>query len=80
MRTRIVVAIVGAVFAGFLGLVGYARYGLTVEAAMAGNAAPVAPVGERPFEVLTDANLSGLREVFNAHAAKARMVALLSPS
>jgi hypothetical protein len=77
MRARIVI---GAVLATFLGLAGYFRYGLTVEAAMAGNAAPVAPAGQRPFEILTDANFSDLREVFNAHAAELRIVALLLPS
>jgi hypothetical protein len=36
---------------------------------------------ERPLrEILTDANFSDLREVFNAHAAEPRIVALLSPS
>ena len=72
--------LVGAVLAAFLGFVGYVRYGLTIEAAIAGNAAPVAPAGQRPFEILTAANFSDLREVFNAHAAEPRIVALLSPS
>ncbi len=69
-----------ALLAAFLGFVGYVRYGLTVEAAIAGSAAPVAPAGQRPFEILTDTNFSDLREVFNAHAAEPRIAALLSPS
>jgi len=80
MRARIAVGVVGAVLAAFLGFVGYVRYGLTVEAAIAGSAAPVAPASQRPFEILTDANFSDLREVFNAHAAEPRIIVLLSPS
>ena len=80
MRTRIAVGVIGAVLAAFLGFLGYVRYGLAVEAAIAGSAAPVAPAGQRPFEILTDANFSDLREVFNAHASEPRIVALLSPS
>ena len=78
MRARIAVGVVGAVLAALLGFVGYVRYGFTFEAAIAGDAAPVAPPGQRPFEILTDANFSDLREVFNAHVAEPRIVALLS--
>src|SRR5712664_3632959 len=80
MRARIAVGVVGALLAAFLGFVGYARYGLTLVSAIAGSSAPVAPAGQRPFEILTDANFSDLREVFNAHAAEPRIVALLSAS
>ncbi len=80
MRARISGGVVGVVLAAFLGFAGYVRYGLTVEAAIAGNAAPVAPAGQRCFEILTDAHFSDLREVFNAHATEPRIVALFSPS
>ena len=65
---------------GAIGLVGYARYGLLVQAVLAGSAPPVAPQGQRPFEVLDARNFDHSREVFNAHSDRTRVLALLSPT
>ena len=80
VRARIAVGALGALLATFLAFVGYSRYRLVLEAAIASRTAPVAPVGQRPFETLTDANFSDLRDVFNEHADKPRIIALFSPT
>jgi hypothetical protein len=56
-----------------VGLVRYVRYGLLVRAMLAGSAAPVAPQGQRAFEVLDARNFGNLRDVFNAHGDRTRV-------
>jgi len=63
-----------------LGAVGLVRYGLVVQAMLAGSSPPMAPQGQRPFEVLDAGNFDHLRQVFNAHSDHTRVLALLSPT
>lgn len=57
-----------------------ARYALVVQAMLAGSAASVAPQGQRPFEILDAKNFDDLRDLFNAHPDRTRVLALLSPT
>jgi hypothetical protein len=79
-RARLGLVALFLLLLGAIGLAGYARYGLLVQAALAGSSPPVAPQGQRPFEVLDAANFDHLRQVFNANSDRTRVLALLSPT
>jgi hypothetical protein len=82
MRARVRIGLVALLLLllGAIGLAGYARYGLLVQAVLAGSSPPVAPQGQRPFEVLDAGTFDHLRKVFNAGSDQTRVLALLSPT
>ena len=73
-------AVLAASLASAAGFAAWRRNGLAVQAWLQGDSPSVAPAGQRPFEVLSPASFQHLRDAFNAHPERTRVLALLSPT
>ena len=79
LRTRIGIAVTVA-FAALAGVVVYERNGLAMQSRLAASSPPVAPAGQRPFQILDAESFNDMRSVFNAHPERPRILVLLSPT